>query len=148
MNIDMINEIFVKQLMTVEEFFKAVNNVIKVRGKLTCKEYVYGLSNTNIWVPSIHRHTSTACNRIAKTMVPKVKRILEESCFDPKTTKVGFLAENGFDSILIIVGSKQYKFVLKDSLGYANIYINGNLKFRTISDRYMKGILQGLCELM
>lgn len=138
----MINEIFVKHLVTIDEFLEMSGNIIKVQGK----EYGYGMSRT--WLPSHHFHTTGACNRIAKTMVPKVKRILEEGGFDPKTTKIGLLAEYGFDSILIIDGSNQYKFVPKDSMGYSKLYINDDLVAKFAYDRGMKHTLRELCELM
>ena len=69
------------------------------------------------------------CNRIAKTMVPKVKRILEKG---------------GFDSIFIIDGTNQYKFVPKDSMRYSLLYINDGLIAKFAQDRGMKRTLQGL----
>lgn len=137
----MIDEILVKHLITIGEFLEMSDDFIKSQGK----EYGYGINHT--WLPSHPFHTMEVCNRITKTMVPKVKRILEKGGFDPKTTKIGLLAECGFDSIFIIDGICQYKFVPKDSMGYSLLYINDDLITKFAQDRGMKHTLQGLQEL-
>ena len=139
----MIDEIFVKHLVTIDEFLEMSDDFIKSQGK----EYGYGINHT--WLPSHPFHPIEVCNRIAKTMVPKVKRIREKGGFDPKTTKIGLLAEGGFDSIFfdsifIIDGTYQYKFVPKDSMGYSLLYINDDLISKFAQDREMKRTLQGL----
>ena len=134
----MIDEIFVKHLVTIGEFLEMSDDFIKSPGK----EYGYGINHT--WLPSHPFHTMEVCNRIAKTMVPKVKRILEKGGFDPKTTKIGLLAECEFDSIFIIDGTNQYKFVPKDSMRYSLLYINDGLIAKFAQDRGMKRTLQGL----
>lgn len=136
----MIDEIFVKHLVTIGEFLEMSDDFIKSQGK----EYGYGINHT--WLPSHHFHTMEVCNRIAKTMVPKVKRILEKGGFDPKTTKIGLLAECGFDSIFIIDGTNQYKFIPKDPMGYSILYINDDLITKFAQDRGMKRTLHELCE--
>lgn len=68
----MIDEILVKHLVTIGEFLEMSDDFIKSQGK----EYGYGINHT--WLPSHPFHTMEVCNRITKTMVPKVKRILEK----------------------------------------------------------------------